>query len=143
MTFIFEESDEVATQLLEKCKAHLKKGLKKDPSKTEMLDQMNGAGCLPCRLRCFFWLLSYVYKFRGCVGAWEQRKEIMDAARRFQGKTQEEQQAEYVKVRPLQRAASVYVHESSSSSSDVSVCIFARIQMLLCGTCLLDSFRGA
>ena len=59
-----------------------------------------------CHVDCAggLFLALYVYKFRGCVGAWEQRKEIIDAARRFQGKTQEEQQAEYVKVRPLQRA---------------------------------------
>jgi hypothetical protein len=72
MTFMFEESDEVAEQLLEKCKTHLKKGLKKDPSKKEMLEQM--------------------------AGAWEQRRDIQTASKRFAGKTQEEQSAEYVKV---------------------------------------------
>jgi len=72
MTFIFEESEAVAVQLLEKCNTHLKKGLKKDPSKSEMLEQM--------------------------VGAWEQRAEIQAASQRFAGKSQEEQALEYVKV---------------------------------------------
>lgn len=72
MTFMFEESDEVAEQLLEKCKTHLKKGLKKDPTKKDMLQQMDGA--------------------------WDQRNEIQTAAKRFAGKTHEEQSSEYVKV---------------------------------------------
>ena len=62
----------MAVQLLEKCNTHLKKGLKKDPSKSEMLEQM--------------------------VGAWEQRAEIQAASQRFAGKSQEEQALEYVKV---------------------------------------------
>jgi hypothetical protein len=72
MTFIFEESDEVAEQLLEKSKTHLKKGLKKDPTKNEMLQQMRVA--------------------------WDQRREILDASKRFAGKTKEEQAVEYVKM---------------------------------------------
>ena len=72
MTFIFEEDDAVAESLLEKCKTNLKKGLKKDPKQTELLQQMKGA--------------------------WEQRREILDASKRFAGKSKEEQAAEYVKM---------------------------------------------
>lgn len=72
MTFIFEESDDVAEQLLEKSRALMQKGAKKDPTKIDLLQQFNGA--------------------------WEQRKEVLAAAQRFAGKSKEEQAEEYVKI---------------------------------------------
>eukprot|EP00802_Teleaulax_amphioxeia_P009283 Tamp_09299.p1 GENE.Tamp_09299~~Tamp_09299.p1 ORF type:complete len:433 (-),score=127.97 Tamp_09299:898-2196(-) len=104
MTFIFEESDEVAEQLLEKCKQHLKKGLKKDPTKNDLLEQMKGA--------------------------WEQRAEILSAAQRFAGKSQEEQQAEYVKM--------MHEHVEKAEANSVSLSDSDPTALRALGVALVD-----